>query len=504
MRRIAAIAVLLVAVCVVAVFGMGAGDGEGDAYRVRAIFDNAGFVQDGMDVKVAGVKVGGVAAVDVTEDFKAAVILDITEPGFQDFRSDATCIVRPQSLIGEKYVECEPTQQRPAGAEAPPELPRIDDGPGAGQYLLPVEQTRRSVDLDLVNNIMRLPYRQRLSIILSELGAAVAGRGQDLDQVIRRANPALAETGEVLKILASQNQALADLARDSDTALAPLARERRRVSSFIENATAVGEATVARKAQLQASIQRLPAFLGELEPTMTRLGALADEMTPVMTDLGDVAPEVNRFILELGPFSRAATPAVDTLGDAADVGRDALVASEPVIRDTRRLARGLQPVGDLLAQLLTSVEKTGTINRLMDYLFYQVAAINGFDAFGHYLRAGLIVDQCSTYSTRPVAGCSAQFIQSTSASAASALPRDEVLARTRAVLEGADPRDVLEGTGTVTDAPGAAAASGLGSGTAPAKDSRPADTVPSGPAIAPRSQGGAPDALLDYLLGSDG
>ena len=35
----------------------------------------------------------------------------------------------------------------------------------------------------------------------------------------------------------------------------------------------------------------------------------------------------------------------------------------------------------------------------MDYIFYQVAAVNGFDQFGHYLRAGLIVNLCSTYAT---------------------------------------------------------------------------------------------------------
>ena len=41
----------------------------------------------------------------------------------------------------------------------------------------------------------------------------------------------------------------------------------------------------------------------------------------------------------------------------------------------------------------------------MDYIFYQVAAINGFDAVGHYLRAGLIVNPCSTVRDRRVAGC---------------------------------------------------------------------------------------------------
>ena len=83
---------------------------------MRAIFDNAGFVIPGEDVKIAGVKVGKVASLDVTHDFKAAVVLDITEPGYQDFRRDASCIVRPQNLIGERFVECKPTQPRSAGA----------------------------------------------------------------------------------------------------------------------------------------------------------------------------------------------------------------------------------------------------------------------------------------------------------------------------------------------------------------------------------------------------
>ena len=41
----------------------------------------------------------------------------------------------------------------------------------------------------------------------------------------------------------------------------------------------------------------------------------------------------------------------------------------------------------------------------MDFLFYQVAAINGFDSLGHYLRAGLIVNTCShVLDPTPTAG----------------------------------------------------------------------------------------------------
>ena len=65
-------------------------------YQVRAIFDNAGFVIPGEDVKIAGVKVGKISAIDVTDDFKAAVVLDITEPGYTNCRATrrASCARR--------------------------------------------------------------------------------------------------------------------------------------------------------------------------------------------------------------------------------------------------------------------------------------------------------------------------------------------------------------------------------------------------------------------------
>jgi ABC-type transporter Mla subunit MlaD len=494
-KRIAALLAVFAAAGAFAIASAGAG-GE-DPYLVRAIFDNAGFVIPGEDVKIAGVKVGAVEDLDVTDDFKAAVVLRIDNPGYQDFRRDATCIVRPQSLIGEKFVECDPTQTRAAGTEAPGPLEKIDIGPGEGQYLLPVEQTEQSVDLDLINNTLRLPYRERLSLILNELGVTVAGRGEDVRAVIRRANPALKEVDKVLEILASQNKELQDLARDGDTILAPLARERTHVSGALASSAEVAQATAERRADFAQDIRKLPEALRELRPTMTRLGALSDEMTPVLADLHDAAPDINRMIIQLGPFSQAALPAIDSLGETAKIGTPAITAARPVIRDLRNLGAAIKPVGLTARQLLESFQDTQGIERAMDYLFYQVAAINGFDAFGHYLRAGLIVNTCSNYSIAPVPGCTANFVRpSASASEASLAgqPRDQVLMRTAAAL-----REALSGSKkkkakgdtrfrreplarTPTPAPAATPV--------PAPQRPPADS--------------GSDPLLDYLFGGDG
>ena len=516
MKRVATVLLLL---SVAAAVMVTTGAGEGGSYKVRAIFDNAGFVIPGEDVKVAGVKVGKIDSMDITRDFKAVVVLDIQDPAYQDFRTDARCQVRPQSLIGEKFVECTPTQKRAVDVEAPPALRKIDRGEGEGQYLLPVENTQKSVDLDLINNVMRLPYRERFSLILNELGTGLAGRGKEINQVVRRADPALREIDEVLKILASQNKVLSDLARDSDTALAPLARERRHISSFIEHSSSVAQATAERGDDLEADIERLPRFLQELKPTMRRLGGLSDEATPVFADLGDAAPDINRMIIELGPFSKLGIPAVESLGDASVIGTPAIKDALPVTKDLRRVAKISKPVGTTAAAVLESFKRGRGVQRLLDYVFYQVAAVNGFDSFGHYLRARLILNTCSRYYTAPVDGCSARFAssaaQTSSASAASASGSDPILRRTLAALQGKDPDSVAplpesmkpkttakQPAATKRTAKAERQTSAPAASPAPSPSATPAPTAT--PAPQPSGNVNQGEAVLDYLFGKDG
>ncbi len=369
MRRLALIATTLAA-GIGLLLATSATSDDGGPYEVRAIFDNATFLVPGEEVRVAGAKVGEVTEVDVTlpgetaslenggrdEPGKAAVVMEITEAGFQDFREDASCIIQPQSLLGEKFVGCSPTQPRAAGTEPPPALQEVPEGqPGEGQRLLPLENNGKAVDLDLVNNIMREPYAERFRLILNDLGAGFAARGDELDKIVERANPALRQTDRVLALLAGQNRALAQLARDSDTVLAPLARERRAVAGFINNANTTAQATAERSADLEAGLERFPGYLRELRPTMVELRRLSDQATPVISDFGNAAPALTRAQRNLAPFAEAGIPALRSLGDAAEASEDDIVASDPVIKDVRDLANAAQPGAKQLNTLLSSL-----------------------------------------------------------------------------------------------------------------------------------------------------
>jgi ABC-type transporter Mla subunit MlaD len=511
MKRIAAGTLLTLGLVAAAVFSVGArGGGGGSGYEVRAIFDTVAAAVPGEDVRIAGAKVGTIGSMDVTPDKKAAVQLKIDDAGFTPFHEDATCTIRPQSLIGEKYVECTP------GTPSSPALRTIPKGQtGSGQHYLSVQHTSAPVDLDLINDVMRLPYRQRFAIILNELGAGLAGRGQDLNQLILRSDPALRETDVVLKQLAAENTTLANLARDSDQALAPLARERAHLAGFIRHANTVGEATAQKRAAIEASIQRLPAFLRQLKPTMQDLGQLSGEMTPVLTDLDQASPSLSRFILELGPFSRSASRSLITLGKATDVGGPVLQRARPVVQDLKSFAHTANPVSKTLDALTGSLDRTGGLERAMDYVFFQMTAINGFDSIGHYLRAGLIVNTCSTFVTTSSSECEAHFRKTQSIQSASAAsePTDPTLARTASAIATA-----LGRPSAVAKAQHQTASQALGAvvqGLLGLARSQQADTVRARRIQRMRSQaqsdtspasqniGGRDRALLSYLMGND-
>jgi phospholipid/cholesterol/gamma-HCH transport system substrate-binding protein len=438
MRRIAAMLLLVAGVAGLALSAPGAS--EGGSYQVRAIFDNGSFLVEGEEVRVAGANVGTIAEVDVSrpgevvhedgsaESGKAVVVLQIDNPGFQNFREDASCIIRPQSLLGEKFVDCEPTQPRAPGSEPPPELAQIAEGePGEGQYLLPVERTMKAVDLDLVNNIMEEPYPDRFRLILNEFGAGLAARGDELEEIVERANPALAS-------LARQNRELANLASDGDASLAPLARERERLGGFINAAAETAQATAERREELEAGFERLPTFLRELRLTMPRLANFSDQAQPTLADFQAAAPALTRATEALGPFSRVSTGALTSLGDAAEASQENIVSSDPILVDLRNLAKDTKPGAANLKRLLSTMRRTDGFEYVTRLIYNSVGIANGFDSLGHFMRALLPLNNCVSYEQAIEPGCGAQY-SDTDFARATARAQDRTLARLLARLE---------------------------------------------------------------------
>src|SRR5215207_272358 len=417
----------LVAAVVAVVLLASDDDSFNDGYRVRAIFDNGGFMVQGEEVRVAGATVGEIESVEVTmpgeavayengkpvdKGGKAVIVMDITDAGFQDFRQDATCLIRPQSLIGEKFVDCRTTLPRAPGSEPAPPLKQIpEDEPGEGQYLLPLGSNGTSVDPDLINDIYSLPYAQRFRLILNELGAALAGRGEDIQELVKRANPVLRDADRLFGILSAQRKQLAQLAADSDEILGPLSRERQAVAGFLTNAGAAAEASSEKGPELEEALQKFPTFLTEFRKTMRSLQTFSDAGTPLFEDFGTAAPALTDATKTLTPFSEALTVSLKSLGDAGEASGPYFVEADPVIKKAATLSKtGVKPTSDL-ATLLVNIEQTGGWDGLTHLIYNTTASLNGFDQYGHFGRARVTLTTCLEYIIAPkgYSSCVANF-----------------------------------------------------------------------------------------------
>jgi phospholipid/cholesterol/gamma-HCH transport system substrate-binding protein len=512
-RRGAAAAIaggLCVAAVVVVVLLATAAGGSNGSYTLRAIFDDAGNLVNSENVKVDGVKVGTVGTVTPTPNGKAAVTLNIENPGFQNFRADASCTIEPQALIGEKYVNCLPTQSRAEGAPLPPPLRQIPAGrEGAGQYLLPVTNTSSPVGVDLLSDIGHLPENQRLAIILNELGTGFAGRGSDLNAVLHRSNPALRELEKVFGILASENKVLGNLAEEGNRALVPLTRERKQFSEFFNQSTTVAEATARHGAELATNLHEFPTFMRELRPYLKHLEAFAEQSIPTFTDLGVAAPGINKTFQNIGPFTTSTTQFFKTLGASSGKIGKALVSAQPLLTRLESFGSAAKPFAKNFSELFSNLRSTGGLERLLDFIFMGAGDVNGYNSLGHFARAVAVAKACSGYKTAPFNECNANFnvgtgSGSTSAQAASVRANDTTLAmaRVEAMLKGATLSQAM------TEYPGSEAAGALaGAGSAASPLSATAQPVGGASAgttyYTPPSEGSeAGGLLLNYLLGN--
>jgi phospholipid/cholesterol/gamma-HCH transport system substrate-binding protein len=515
-RGAAAVVALLGVTALVAVVLLAASaGGTNGSYTVRAIFDDAGNIIPGENVKIGGVKVGTVGSVTPTPQAKAAVVLNISSAGFKDFRADASCTIRPQALIGEKFVDCLPTQPRVAGTPLPPALRKIPKGKeGAGQLLLPVQNNHSPVDVDLLGDISRLPERQRFTILLNELGAGLAGRGSDLHEVIQRANPALQELDRVLQILASENHVLAKLAIDSDQALKPFAEVRNRVADFVVQSNSVAQATARHRGALARNLQLLPQFLKQLSPSMEHLAQFAEQTTPVFSDLKVAAPGLDRAFTSLPGFSNSSTTFFKSLGATSKISGPALTSVQPLLGRLAALGKEAKPFSFNAAELLTSLRSTGGLERILDFIFLGAGSSNGYDALGHFLRAEAVGNGCLTYAVVTASQCSnaklfsSESSSGTAASAASekasAATTSVVMKRTLAVLKGATPAQALAKYPGATEVAAGQGTTGTAGGGEPAAVSKPVGGASAGTTYySPSAESsGADGMLLNYLLGN--
>ena len=407
MRRLSiGAAALLAATAIGSALVRASADGSSN-YRVDAIFDSAKGIIPGELVKIAGARVGTVSDVTLTPDFKARIEMSV-DGRFAPFRTDAACAIKPEGLISENFVDCDP------GTIAAPPLQRI----GGQAPTVPLAHNSDPVSLTDLFEIWNTPTRDRLRVLLNELGAGFAGRGSDLNDLLHRANPALALARRAIDIVDRQRAQLEQLVTSTDPIVAALARNSPSIQHFITSAASVSQITAAHSGSFAAAIHRLPGLLAVAQPALADLDTVASAGTPTLANIRSASPSLSRLIADFAPFAAAGIPATANLSPAIAGLTGALHQGVPLTAGLLKLSQTSLPAGKLVDQLFVSLRDRGFVENLLSFVYYAASANARYDATSH-VGGTLFVNGCFNFAATPNPACNAH--RSSSASNTSAV-----------------------------------------------------------------------------------
>ncbi|PWJ09192.1 ABC transporter substrate-binding protein [Streptomyces sp. NWU49] len=256
----------------------------------------------GAEVKLRGVVVGEVRAVEATGD-GARLTLAMKPGALDDVPSDVRAQMLPTTLFGERFV-----------ALVPPEAPSAEPlAPGA---VIPQDRSENAVELqqvlDDVLPMLTAVQPHKLSATLSAVSQALEGRGERLgdtlgrlDAHLREFNPHLPTLNRDLKHLVKVSHVYADAAPDIITAL----------TDFTTTSGTLAEQEAAYAGTLGATTRTaedMTAFLRQNEKNIIRLSATS---RPTLELLAEYAPSFPCTLRTLAEF----VPAMDkALGKGTD------------------------------------------------------------------------------------------------------------------------------------------------------------------------------------------
>ena len=244
------------------------------------------------DVDVAGVKAGRVAGI-AADGQGGALVSMVIDPGVH-LRQDTRALLRPKTLIGEKYVEL----VRRTGSTAP----YAPDG-----YRLPREQTGQAVEVDSILNQLDPQTRAGISTSLRELGVAINGRQGDVNTAIPEVEQAAANLRPLAQIADARQQEIDRILTDLGIILAALADEQDALGRVIVSGDTATGALARRNQELAGSVQQADKLFTSLEKVLadtTPANRSSLERAPVTISSGrqllsTLNPAVDRLLPEL-------------------------------------------------------------------------------------------------------------------------------------------------------------------------------------------------------------
>jgi phospholipid/cholesterol/gamma-HCH transport system substrate-binding protein len=371
--RVAAVLALIGAVIVVLLLVIGGGSG----YRVTAQFENASQLVTGNNVNVAGVPVGSIKNISLSDDGQALVEMEISDDAYAPLPEGTHATIRSQSLSGiaNRYVDLAlPTD---------PNAKAISDGGTITQA-----DTTSEVDLDQLFNTLNRPTVDSLKRVIRGFARSYDGVGAQANRGFYYLNPFLSTSRRVFGELNSDQANLESLVVDAAGLSSTLDQKSPEISSLVANLNGMLGTIGAQQRSLASAVSQLPDFMRQFDTTAVNLRATLDDVQPLVDATRPVARKLQPFTKRLRGFARDAVPTVRNLNgiikapgpsnDLIELTRlqDPLaeIGVGPVERNGASRPGALPASADSLADSLT---------QLSTLRAYSPELTGWFDDFGH-------------------------------------------------------------------------------------------------------------------------
>jgi phospholipid/cholesterol/gamma-HCH transport system substrate-binding protein len=397
-RRVAAVStVALAALIVVYVLLFGGGGG----YTVTAQFENASQLVSGNNVSVAGVPVGSVKEISLSDSGQALVKLEISDPAYTPLPAGTHATVRSQSLSGiaNRYVDLAlPTQNTSQ---------RISSGGEIAQ-----QDTTSEVDLDQLFNTLNKPTVSHLQEVIRGFARAYEGVGAKANRGFYYLNPFLSTSRRVFAELNSDQANLSGLVVDAASLTSTLDQKSPEISSLVSNLDGMLGTIGSEQSSLASAVGQLPDFMRQFNTTAVNLRAALDDVQPLIDATRPVARKLQPFAKRLRGFARDAVPTVKGLNgvinspgqsnDLIELTRlqDPLaqIGVGPVDRNGASRPGALPASADSLDNSLTQLSTLRAYSPELTGWFDDFANSGKLDAFG---GIGRIAVGANTFSAGP-------------------------------------------------------------------------------------------------------
>jgi phospholipid/cholesterol/gamma-HCH transport system substrate-binding protein len=250
-----------------------------DEVRVTVRADSVGnALQKGSDVKVRGVFVGTVRSIN-THGSGADVHLDLSPGEAKQLPANVTAQLLPKTLFGERYVDLE--------IPAAPSAHHLRSGDVINQDRSPAAVELERLFGDLLP-VLQDVQPEKLSSTLSELAAALRGRGTEIAQTLTVVSRYLGRLAPSIPTLTSDLSALANVATTYTTAAPDLL-------DALQSLSTTSQTLVSDRAQFEALIKDVTTTAktvgGFVDTNSGTLIALAQNSLPSLRLLAKYSTE---------------------------------------------------------------------------------------------------------------------------------------------------------------------------------------------------------------------